>query len=115
MNRFTAEFDELRGAGQSAFADTRGYGRNNTGFPAGVSPNNMPLNPARLLPLPSERHENVAFTADTMKYGDFAYIGVTAPIVASGVPVLTRPGTKRTFLLIQNTDLVNPIFVGFDQ
>ncbi len=115
MDRFIAEFDSLRGVGHSPFDATRRYTGQSDGFPAGVSPNNMPLNPARLLPVPGRNREDVQYVADGMKYGDFAHVSVTAPIVANGIPVLTRPGTKRTFLMIQNTDPVNPIFVGLDQ
>jgi hypothetical protein len=105
--------DALRQRGRSPMGDSRQYGDLQEMYPPGVSPANQARDTQTLQKLPVTGAENIVDTRDSMQFGDFAQIGFTIGTTPSQAPVLDRPQNKRIFLMIQNTDPVNKLFVGF--
>jgi hypothetical protein len=73
----------------------------------------LALNPDTLTTMQEVKQADLNYTADTMKYGDYAHIGFSVGTTGNNTPILTRPSNKRIFLLIENTHATQSLFVGF--
>jgi hypothetical protein len=98
--------------GRSPLADTRAYQQGNANTEP-VARHDLRFNPRTLSPLQEVPRDQLSYVADTMRYGDFGHIPFSVAVLANAEPILSRPQTKRTFLLIQNTHSAQTLFVGF--
>lgn len=86
--------------------------------PGTGSPNPAPridlgFNADSLRPFSGVPLDQLTFVADTMRYGDFSHVSINALAAGSQNPIITRAPNKRIYLMIQNIDLVNQLFIGF--
>ncbi|HJW55874.1 MAG TPA: hypothetical protein VJ577_11420 [Burkholderiaceae bacterium] len=106
--------DALRPAtAHSPVSETRRYNADGAGDAQRAANYQPRFDPRTLTPLREVAREDLSYVADTMRYGDFSHIQINVGANGLSEPILTRPSTKRTFLMIQNTHAGNSLYIGF--